>query len=446
MVESAVRSTPALQGAITPSYRSYALRLLALIYGLNQIDRQVINILAEPIKRDLGLADWQIGLMSGLAFALFYTVLGIPIARAAEHRNRPLIIAGSLAAWSGFTALSGMAGSFLQLCLFRVGVGVGEAGCTPAAQALISDYYPKARRASALAVYALGVPIGAVVGLAFGGIVADAFGWRQAFLLVGAPGLVVAALAALTLRETRARVSADLSRTPQASVAEAFRTLASKRTFWLLATAVGFKVMFTDGQAPFIASFFLRNHGPQIAELAAHFGLKPIGFIGLAIGLMTGVLGALSTWLGGVIADAAAARDVRNVVVTPAVAIVITVPAYIAALTVSDARVALGLLMVMCFTNSLWAGPVYATTHAIVPRQLRATATSVLILVINLMGMASGPVIWGALSDLFSGPLGLGPASGLRAALIGSALASLAGAGLYWRARSTILADLEPDD
>jgi MFS family permease len=446
MVESVARSAPAAQGGITRSYRSYALRLLALIYALNQVDRQVVNILAEPIKRDLGLADWQLGLMSGFAFALFYTVLGIPIARAAEHRSRPLIIAGSLAAWSGFTALSGMAGSFLQLCLFRVGVGVGEAGCTPAAQALISDYYPKARRASALAVYALGVPFGAVVGLAFGGMIADEYGWREAFFIVGAPGLLVAAVAAVTLRETRTRVSADLASTPRASVREALGTLLSKRTFWLLSTAVGFKVMFTDGQAPFIASFFLRNHGPQIAEIAAQFGLKPIGFIGLAIGLMTGVFGVLSTWLGGAIADAAAARDVRHVVIAPAVAIVVTVPAYIAALLVPDARLALGLLMVMCFTNSLWAGPVYATTHAIVPRHLRATATSVLILVINLMGMGSGPVIWGALSDLFSGPLGLGSGGGLRAALICSAIASLGGAALYWCARSTVVGDLEPDD
>ena len=380
MAETVAEFMPAPGRAITPAYRRYALVLLLIIYMLNQIDRQVINILAEPIRRDLGLADWQLGLMSGFAFALFYTVLGIPIARAAEHRNRPLIIAASLVTWSGFTAACGLARGFAQLCLLRVGVGVGEAGCTPAAQALISDYYPKERRASAMALYAQGVPFGALLGLAFGGLVADLYGWRMAFVIVGAPGVLAAAVAALTLRESRPALAAATAEVPRASIGEAMRTLASKRTFWLLAGAVGFKLMFTDGQAPFLASFFLRTHGPQITEIAARFGLKPIGFLGIAMGVMTGVMGALSTWLGGLIADRAAARDMRDVVVTPAIAIVITVPAYIAAVTVSDARVALGLLLVMFLTNSLWAGPVYATTHAVAPRRLRATATSVLLL------------------------------------------------------------------
>lgn len=446
MAETVAQPLASSTPRVAPAYRTYAACLLLVIYILNFIDRQVINILAEPIKRDLGLADWQVGLMSGFAFALFYTVLGIPIARLAERRNRPLIIAASLTAWSGFTALCGFARSFGQLCLLRVGVGVGEAGCTPPAQALISEYFPKEKRASALAFYALGVPLGTLLGMAFGGVIADAFGWRDAFMLVGAPGLVAAVLVTFTLRETRPELTADLQAVaPALPTRQAFAVLARKRTFWLLACAVGFKVLFTDGQAPFTAAFFLRSHPAEMASLAARFGLKPIGFLGIVIGLMTGVFGAVSTWLGGVLADRAAARDVRDVVVVPALAIIITVPAYIAAVLVSDARLAFALMAVQSFTNCFWAGPVYATTHGIVPKHLRATATSVLILVINLMGMGSGPVFVGAISDLFSGPLGFGPAEGLRAALICAALASLAGAALYWTARRTIVADLEPE-
>src|SRR5213078_5045417 len=191
---------PALPSRV---YRSYALSLLMLIYVVNFVDRQVVSILAEPIKRDLHLADWQLGLMTGLAFAVLYTVLGLPIARVAERGDRPWIIAASVAVWSAFTAVSGMAQTFAQLVLARIGVGVGEAGCTPPALSLIADTVPREQRASAVSIYMLGAPVGSLLGLALGGLIADAFGWRMAFVLVGLPGLVLAATAALTLREPR---------------------------------------------------------------------------------------------------------------------------------------------------------------------------------------------------------------------------------------------------
>ena len=173
---------------VTPGYRRYAIWLLFVVYVFNFIDRQIVTILAEPIKRDLQIADWQLGLMTGTAFAIFYCTLGIPIARLAERRSRPWIIGLSLAAWSGFTALCGLAQNFWQLVLARIGVGVGEAGCTPPAHSLIADYAPKEQRASALAVYSMGNPVGALIGVVVGGLVADAYGWRMAFLLVGLPG------------------------------------------------------------------------------------------------------------------------------------------------------------------------------------------------------------------------------------------------------------------
>ena len=197
-VTSAVSASP-----YSPAYTRYAMFLLLGIYIVNFLDRAVVNILAEPIKNDLGLADWQLGLMSGLAFAIFYTVLGIPIARMAERKNRPIIIGTAVALWSGFTALSGTANSFIQLVIFRIGVGVGEAGCTPPAHSLIADYVPKEKRASALAFYSMGTPLGGLLGLVMGGLVADAYGWRAAFLVAGAPGVLFALLCWFTLKEPR---------------------------------------------------------------------------------------------------------------------------------------------------------------------------------------------------------------------------------------------------
>ena len=196
------------------TYTRYAMWLLLGIYVVNFIDRSVINILAEPIKQDLKLADWQLGLMSGLAFAILYTFLGVPIARFAEHSHRPRIISIAAATWSGFTILCGVAGNFWQLLLFRGGVGVGVAGCTPPAHSLIVDYHPIEKRASALAFYSLGGAIGTLLGLVIGGLVYDAYGWRVSFMVAGLPGLVLGVLAFFTLREPRRMLAGHAAAAP----------------------------------------------------------------------------------------------------------------------------------------------------------------------------------------------------------------------------------------
>ena len=432
-------------GAVTPGYRRYALILLLGIYILNFLDRQVINILAEPIKRDLHLADWQIGLMSGLAFALFYTVLGIPIARVAETRSRPAIIAAALTVWSGLTALCGAAQTFAQLCLFRIGVGVGEAGCTPPGPSLITDYVPKSRRASALAFYSMGVPLGSLLGMAMGGVVADAYGWRVAFLVAGLPGLLFAVLAWFTLRETRSRVRADVlaARANQPPFLDAMRLLAKKRTFWLLALAAAIKSFISYGQAPFVASYFLRNHPEKIAELAAGVGLQSVGFLGLVLGTIAGVCGAFSSLMGGWLADRTAARDVRNSLIAPALAVLVSVPVFVLALLASDPLVGLAILVVPYALNYFWYGPVYGTTQGIVPPNMRATAAAVLLFVINLIGLGLGPLAVGLLSDHIAIGLGHGPAEGIRWALIVASLFGILSAGLFWLARRTIAQEME---
>lgn len=250
--------TPVPSPGIAPvsaGYRRYALWVLLVIYTLNFLDRQVVNILAEPIKQELGLSDWQLGMMTGLAFAVFYTVLGIPIARLAERGDRPRIIAASVLAWSAFTMLCGLAQNVWQLIAARIGVGVGEAGCTPPAHSLITDYVPKEKRASAIAFYSIGTPLGTLAGMAMGGLVADAYGWRAAFMVAGAPGVIFAVIAALTLVEPRKSLAADLAARAAKPIgfSEALRVLRGKKTFWLVSLAAAIKAFISYGQAPFIA-------------------------------------------------------------------------------------------------------------------------------------------------------------------------------------------------
>lgn len=435
---------PPAPAAVSPGYARYALTLLLVIYILNFLDRQIVNILAEPIKNDLGLADWQLGLMSGFAFAVFYCVLGIPIARFAETRSRPAIIGASVAVWSAFTALCGTAQNFAMLCLFRVGVGVGEAGCTPPAHSLITDYTPREKRASALSFYSMGVPLGSLIGLALGGLIADKFGWRAAFLLAGLPGLILSALAFFTLRETRSKVKEDVlkARAAQPSFKTTIKLLSLKKTFWLIALGAALKSFISYGQAPFLASFFLRNHPEAVASLADDFNLQSIGFLGIALGLISGVFGALSSMIGGWVSDKVSVADVRRSMIAPALAVLVSVPIFILMLSVTNAVVALGLLIIPYLLNNLWYGPVYATTQGLVPPNMRATAAAVLLFIINLIGLGLGPLFVGIASDLFATVGGMGSAEGIRWALIVTSLFGLLSFGCFWMARRTIAQEM----
>lgn len=447
-MSEAAQTQPAVR-AVSPSYRNYAMGLLLLIYVMNFVDRQVVNILAEPIKRELGLLDWQVGAMSGLAFALFYTVLGLPIARAAERGHRPFIIAGALALWSMFTALCGFAQTFTQLLLARIGVGVGEAGCTPPAHSLIVDYVPKEKRASALAFYAMGTPLGGLVGMALGGLIADAYGWRMAFIVCGIPGLLLALIAGLTLVEPRIRASAEdiRVRAQQMRDAKPFRealaTLRKKRTFWLVAFAAAIKAFIGYGQAPFAASFFYRNHLEEVTALGAIFGLAPGGFLGLSLGLMAGIGGAIGSFTGGAIADRYGARDYRAYVSVPAIASVAVMPIFLFGVLSPSAVIALSSLFFGSVIGTLWYGPVYATAQTIVPPHMRATASAILLFIINLVGLGLGPLAVGALSDTFAIYFGMGEGEGVRWALIVASLTGFIAAALFWMARKSIRDEME---
>jgi MFS family permease len=434
---------------VSPGYRRYAVGLLFFVYVFNFIDRQIVTILAEPIKRDLQIADWQLGLMTGTAFAIFYCTLGIPLARLAERRNRPWIIGLSLTAWSGFTALCGVAQNFWQLVVARIGVGVGEAGCTPPAHSLIADYTPREKRASAMAFYSMGNPVGALIGVVAGGLIADAFGWRMAFLLVGLPGIALAIVVIATLVEPRLRKAAAVARDAaaaqgsQSSFGDALRLLRGKRTFWYMAVAVSIVAFVGYGHAPFGASFFLRVHGAEIEQLAAQFGLGPIGFVGLSLGLILGVSAGFGVFLGGIIADRYGARDLRAYMGIPAVAVVASVPIYTVAMLLPTFLPILPLLAINSVLVSLWQGPVYATVQNIAPAHMRATAASIFLFIANLIGLGLGPLAVGFTSDVLAVNFGLGSAEGVRWALIGSQFLVIPAFFCFWLARRTIREEME---
>jgi predicted MFS family arabinose efflux permease len=440
---AALDTAGAAASPVAEGRRRYILILLMLAYVLSFLDRQVLSILVEPIKADLHLKDADIGILTGPIFVIFYTFLGVPIAWAADRTSRPAIIAGSLALWSGFTALSGFATGFVTLGLARLGVGFGEAGCNPSSHSLIADISRPAQRASGLAFYSLGVPVGTLIGLSMGGLIADAFGWRAAFMAAAAPGLVLSLVVALTVREPRAkRASIGGSvLSPLRDMAEVFRALSSKPTFWFVASAAGFSAFVGYGELYFNASFFLRCHTAELASIAAGFGLKSKGFLGLALGAATGVGGLIGTLVGGAIADRAAVTDRRLFAAVPAIAALIAVPLILLIFTLHSILPAIGLLFVTNAMGTVWYGPVYSTAQSVVAPRQRATAAALLLLTLNLIGLGFGPPVLGALSDYLA-KSGLGVAEGLRWALIDTGMVTVVSAALFWLARRTVREDV----
>ena len=406
-------------------YRRYALGLLMLIYALNMLDRQIITILAEPMKAELNLADWQIGAVSGLAFALFYSAVGLPMARFADQGDRVRLIAISLAVWSAFTAVCGLARTFPQLILARIGVGVGEAGCTPAAHSLITEFTPRAKLASALAFYSLGIPLGSLLGLAIGGLLVDAMGWRAAFILAGLPGVGVAVIAALTLREPR-RLRPRLARASgqTLSLAAALAELRQKPAFWLIALAAALTSFSYYGQSAFFGSVFLRNHGPVLTRLGAELGLGPAGLAGLALGLAIGVSAGAGTLIGGKLADRAARGGVSGYAKQPMVVLLASTPFLGVTPFAPSFPLALAALTIGVFLHAMAYGPTFASVQVLATPRVRATASAILFFMTSLIGLGLGPLAVGLVSDLLRASLG--PAQSLNIACAGASITMIA--------------------
>lgn len=372
----------------SPSSRYYALLLLTVVYTFNFIDRQLLAILQESIKMDLQLSDGQLGLLAGFAFALFYVTAGLPIARWADQGNRRNIIAGALSLWSLMTALSGITQNYAQLLLARVGVGVGEAGGSPPSHSIISDIFPPERRASALGIYSTGVNIGILFGFLLGGWLNEFFGWRVAFMVVGAPGILLAVIVRFTLREP-VRGLAD-NRAATASIpplSQVLGILWSRHSFRHMAFGAALNAFCAYGIASWTASFMIRSHGMSTGEL------------GTWLAMIAGVGGAIGVTIGGMLADRLGQQDKRWYMWLPACAGAISVPFIALVYVAEQAHTALLLSIVPGLLSNVYLGSTIATTHNLVGLRMRALSSAILFFILNIIGLGLGPLLVGLLSD-----------------------------------------------
>ena len=301
--------------------RAYVLFILVVVYTFNFIDRQIVGILAVPIKADLGLTDTQLGLMGGLAFALFYTGLGIPVAMLADRFSRTWIMTAALTIWSAMTAASGLATNFTQLFLARLGVGVGEAGGVAPAYSLISDYFPPGQRARALSIYSFGIPIGSAIGIVFGGIIASLINWRYAFFIVGVAGIIIAPIFRLTVKEPpRGQYDRQRSDTQAPGLKAILSTLLSKPSFWLLSLGASCSSMIGYGVFFWLPSFFVRSYHLSLLNASLFYGAV------LLIGGLAGI------WAGGWLGDRFGHSQHSQYARIPAFAFIATVPFYVLAI------------------------------------------------------------------------------------------------------------------
>lgn len=368
----------------------YALVLLTVVYAFNFIDRQLLAILQESIKADLGLSDSQLGLLTGFAFAVFYVSAGIPIARWADHSNRRNIVAGAVGLWSFMTAISGFAQNYVQLLLARIGVGVGEAGGSPPSHSIISDIFPPEKRASAMGFYSTGVNIGILFGFLLGGWLNEFFGWRVAFIVVGVPGIFLALLVRATLAEpirglnTQAGVEATAA-SPR--MGETLSLLWSRHSFRHMALGAALNAFAGYSTASWTAPFIQRSYGMATGEL------------GTWLAMTSGVCGAIGVVLGGMLADKLGVRDKRWYMWVPALAGLISVPFIAAVYLVNTVYAALILSIIPGLLHNVYLGSTIATTHGLVGLRMRALSSAILFLILNIIGLGLGPLLVGMLSD-----------------------------------------------
>jgi MFS family permease len=384
---------------ISDGYRRYALGLLLVVYVFNFIDRQILSILAEAIRVDLGLSDTQLGFLGGFAFAVFYTFAGIPIARFADRSVRRSIIAAGLFIWSGMTAVTGFANNFAQLALARVGVGLGEAACSPPAHSLISDYFPPERRGTAFSIYALGIPIGSAIGILAGGWIKEFFDWRTAFFAVGLPGVALAFVVRVTLREPPrgrfdAAPSAESAR-QSGSVLYVLRFLWRRKSFRHMSLAAALHAFYGYGAAFFLPVFMIRVHQFGEGELATY--LAAVVLLGSGAG----------TFLGGWLGDRLAPGDRRWYMWLPGIATLLGIPFAACVYLWPDGYTAMMFAIPASLLGAMYLGPTFAMAQGLARADMRALVSALLLFVINLIGLGLGPWAVGLLSDLLKPDYGV---------------------------------------
>ncbi|MBL8269918.1 spinster family MFS transporter [Steroidobacter sp.] len=379
--------------SVSRGYRYYVLALLTLVFIVNFVDRQVLSVLIEPIKRDLQLTDTQLGLLSGLAFALFYVTAGVPIARLADLKSRRNLIAVCMIVWSSMTALCGTAANFAHLLLARIGVAVGEAGCVAPSHSILSDYFRPRDRATALSIYAAGASVGVFIGLLGGGWLAEAFGWRAALVIIGLPGIAVALVVLVTLREPRRGMSLPSQGAPSSSAPTHFWAdlgrLLRRPTLVFIALAGGFQSMVTYGVATWLPAFFMRVHGMTPSRAGA------------TLAVISGLVAGVGAIVGGSITARLSRNERRWLLWVPAIATVVATPSYAFAILSPSVSASLLCLVPAAFVSMVYVGPALAATHGVAGVSLRATGVALTLFVSNLLGIGGGALLVGVVSDAF---------------------------------------------
>jgi MFS family permease len=381
-------SSPPIAGAVPPGYARYALGALFVVYIFNFLDRQLLNLFVEPIKAELGVSDTQMGLLTGLSFALFYVLAGLPLARWADRHSRTALITAGMIVWSGMTAATGLARTYVHLLLARVGVGVGEASFTPAAHSLITDYFPPERRGGALAIFSAGASAGTIIGYLGGGALADALGWRAAFVILGLAGIPFALIFRLTVKEPlRGLSAAQAAAASRDSTRVVLRYLFSRKSFVFLVASASMHGFSSYGSGSWSAAFLMRVHELSLTEA------------GVILGLGSGVGATIGQIISGRVVDRLGARDMRWFMWQPALTSIVSLPFVLAFLWSWDFYSALWLYMLAAAISSAWTGPTYAMGQALVRPHMRAMASAVLVFMLNLVGLGLGPLIVGMLND-----------------------------------------------
>jgi predicted MFS family arabinose efflux permease len=375
--------------------RRYTLGLIAAVYVLNFVDRQILAILLPAIKAEFDVDDWVLGFLSGPAFALFYVTLGIPIAVLADRWNRRNLIAIALTIWSAMTALSGMAQNIVQLSLARIGVGVGEAGFAPPAHAMIADLYPPNERSAAMGVFTLGIALGIMIAFLGGGWMAQNIGWREALLIVGIPGLLLAVVFRLTVKEpARGMSEGHVDSGEHHRVMSVARFLARRKSFLHMALGSGIASFNAYAVLNFFPSYLERSHGMDLQV------------IGIALGLIIGISTGTGFVGGGVVADRVGAKNKRYSLWVVAAAMLLgwlfVFPLYLS----SNAWFVLALFFVPSVLNNAYVAVIFAQNQGLIRPRMRSVASSLLLFIINVVGIGLGPQFAGLLSDWLAASYG----------------------------------------
>jgi MFS family permease len=416
-------------------YRKYLLGLLAVIYAFNYLDYQAIGLVLQNIKTTFNVSDSDLGILTGIAFTLFYATLGVPIGRWADRGNRVAIIALTLGLRSVMVMLSGAVQSFGQLLLVRIGVAVGEAGCLPPAFSLIADHFNAAERPRATAIYLLGFPASVLIGFFLGGWLNELYGWRMMFVILGAPGIVLAVVAWITLVEPRRGNRASKKPLPETSpvartppIRTLCRALWDNRTFRHVLAAFCVNYFFGTGAGQWQPAFYIRSFGFSTLEL------------GIWLALIIGAAGAIGTFFGGDVASRYAPDNarlqLRVLAILNAGFGIISTFAYLS----GNPYVSLALTGLAFLGVSLETGPLFATIQTVVPESMVATATAMVMLLANLVGAGLGPIAVGALSDALRHSFG---SESLRFALLATCPGFLWGSWHLWSAARTVASDTE---